>query len=100
MTTEEMQLAQRASDAGQRVAAFLNDEAVKGAFVALEKKYVAEFKNSTAPAEREALHAKFSALQDLFTSMLGLVDSGKVAVHQLAQNARTQEARQRTGRSR
>lgn len=98
MTDDDVTKAHQDSDAANRVAAFLKDDAVKGAFLALEKRYIREFKDSTTPVEREAVHARMTALDNLFTSVLGLVESGKVAQRALEVHARTQDARQRTGR--
>lgn len=88
--TEQQQV-----EAGKRIEAFLADDAIKAALVDLEKRYVSEFKDSKTPAEREAIHAKMVALQDLFASALGTVTSGKFSQHKL-----DVANRQRTPRSR
>lgn len=90
---------QRQIDAARRVKAFLDDEAVREAFVMLEKRYFAEFKRAATPAEREQLHARVRALDDLFASVLGIVDAGKLAQHAREQRDR-QAAGARTGRDR
>lgn len=86
-------------DAGKRVQSFLADDAVKGALVKLEKRYIADFKASKSPEEREAIHARVTALDDLFTSVLGIVDNGTLAQHARAARE-AEESRKRTPRSR
>lgn len=87
------------ADAGRRVEAFLKDDAVKGAFIDLEKRYFTAFKSSKSVEEREALHARVSALTDLFESVLGIKDSGKMAQHKIEAHERA-EAGKRTPRTR
>jgi hypothetical protein len=76
-----------AIEEGRRVKAFLEDPAVKKVLVSLEKRYFAAFKSAATPEEREALHARVIALDDLFHSCLGTVNNGTVA-----QRARDQRA--------
>lgn len=87
--TDEQQVA-----AGKRVEAFLADEAVKNALIELEKRYFADFKRAKTAEERETLHARVRALEDLFETVLGIKESGKLAQHTIEQREKT-EARQR-----
>lgn len=84
---------------GRRLKAFLEDEAVKGAFIELEKRYFAEFKDAKTPHDREALHARCRALADLFETVLGTVNSGKIEEHYREQRQLNDTAK-RTPRSR
>jgi hypothetical protein len=89
-------------DAGRRIKAFLEDDAVKQAWIDLEKRYFNEFKAATSPEVREAIHARALALDDLFTTVLGTVNSAKLAQHQrdVREAADAREAARRTPRQR
>jgi hypothetical protein len=50
---------------GARVRAFLADPAVQEAFQRLNDRCFEEFKSSTTPAQREAIHAKLQAVDSL-----------------------------------
>ncbi len=63
-------------DAGARVTRFLEDEAVKAAIAALEKRYYDAFRASASPEVREAAWAKANALTDLQTELQSVVDRG------------------------
>lgn len=95
-----MENEQAVIDAGKRVQAFLDDEAVREAKARLEAAYFADFRRATTAEAREALHARTVALDDLFTTALGtVVESGKMAQH--SRNVREAvESRSRTPRGR
>jgi hypothetical protein len=78
-------------EAGRRVTAFLEDEAVKGALIALEQRYFADFKVAKTPQDREALHARCVALEELFASCLGIKDRGTLAEHTRTQRTAIEE---------
>lgn len=86
---------QQQIEAGKRIEAFLADEVIKGLFLDLEKRYIGEFKTSTTSAERDAIHAKLSALQDLATGTRAIVDSGRLAQHKVEVQARQQRTPRR-----
>jgi len=78
----------KAIEVGQRVKAFLEDPDIKRRWIELEKRYFGEFKKAKTPAEREALHARCLALDEVFSALTGLEDDGKLA--QAARDQRVQ----------
>jgi hypothetical protein len=62
--------------AGQRVEAFLADSAVIAAFKRLDEQYAHDWKASNSREEREVLHAKARALDDIAAELRGVVNTG------------------------
>jgi hypothetical protein len=74
---------------GEQIDAFLNNEAVLAVFQALEVSYFTAWKESRDPAEREVLHAKASALDEMKESLRAVASSGERATHDLKALERT-----------
>lgn len=67
---------QKQISAADRVAAFLADDAVKGAMARLSRTYYEEFKKAATPEAREAAWSKSAALDDLATQLQAVIDTG------------------------
>ena len=90
---------EQAINDGERLAAFLADPALVDAMTRLEALYVAKWKTSPSVAEREALHAKACAFDDLRNEIRAIVDNGTRAKEDLARRERATNQRGRTGNS-
>lgn len=69
---------------GEQIKAFLENVTVKAVLQGLELSYFQAFKAAGTPAEREQIHARASAFDDLRDSLLAVVSSGERATHELA----------------
>lgn len=79
---------------GERVARFLADDAVKGAIQRLSDRYVAQWKASEVPAEREVLWAKARVIEELQIELQAIVGNGTRA---RVLSDRAERARNRKG---
>jgi len=75
-------------EAGQRIAAFLEDEAVKRALQRLAAKYYDEFKAARTAEGRESAHSKAMVLDDFANEMRSVVDTGKRVKAEVQRRAR------------
>ena len=82
--------------AGERVRAFLADEAVKGAIDRVRASHFALFQSTDDPARIAQLHARCRALDEVLTALRGVVDNGHVATQRIA--AEQQAQRRNSGR--
>lgn len=81
--TERMEILQGEERRGEEVARFLRSETVQAVFQGLEISYYNAWKESTTPTEREILHARVSAFDDLKAALQGIASSGERATHEL-----------------
>ena len=86
--TEDQQIS-----AAQRVAAYMADEAVTGAFARLEAKYMEEWKSGETTEARESAWGKSRALDDLRNEMRAVVDSGTRSAVEKARREKTSTRR-------
>lgn len=73
---------------GAAVERLLADEHVQAAFEDLERRYFRQFIDSTDSRDRDELHARTKALQELQDELRAIVSSGKHAADQLERRAR------------
>jgi hypothetical protein len=76
-----------AIQAAMRVSNFLKDEAVANALALLERKYYEEFKKSESSEARVRAWAKANVLDDFKDQLQIVIDTGEVAVLELARAA-------------
>jgi hypothetical protein len=81
---EQIEQLQDVKTRGETVAAFLQSPAVVDCWKSLEASYFAAWKESRDPAEREQLHNKASALDDLKETLLAVASSAEHATQALA----------------
>lgn len=75
----------------ERIRNFLNDDAVKRALAALNRKYFDEFKASKSPEDRESAWAKARAIEDFGNELEAILAVGKVAKHHREQQEQREE---------
>jgi hypothetical protein len=75
--------AQEQIDAGRRVALFLEDAAIAGAFADMERQWILQWKAATVPEDREAAWQAVQSLDRLKTQLRAIVGRGQVAEHRL-----------------
>lgn len=73
---------------GEAVASFLGNETIREVFAGLDQVYFRAWKEAPTAAEREQIHAKASALDDLSLSLAAVVASGQRAMHDIEQEQR------------
>jgi hypothetical protein len=83
VTDEQMHAMENEKIRGQQIKGFLENETVQAVFKSLELSYFEAWKRATDPAEREQLHARASAFDDLRDSFKAVVASGERATHEL-----------------
>jgi hypothetical protein len=64
---------------GERVSAFVADEAVQRAFARLEGKYVQAWRDGATVEAREAAHARMCVVADLRIELQSVSDNGAIA---------------------
>lgn len=83
MTSEQRYELENEKTRGEQIQGFLRNEAVQAVFKSLELSYFRAWKDAQTPAEREVVHARASAFDDLRAVMQGIVASGEMATRQL-----------------
>lgn len=84
MTPDELDLDERIRR-GNAVARFLTDEDIQKVFNGMEEAYFRRWKESQNPTDREDLRAEARAFDTLNRALLGIVNDGDSAKHQLQQ---------------
>lgn len=72
-------MAYDAITAGHHVERFLGDEVIQQVMLEQRQVYFSHWMQSNDPAERERLHARARALDDLVTSLQAVADAGTLA---------------------
>lgn len=67
----------------EEVNRFLENETIKRVFRSYDEVLWRKWKESDTPADREALHARARAFDDLARGLRAVVDSGKRETHEL-----------------
>lgn len=70
---------------GRAAAELQNNSTFKALWARLDAEYTEQWKQSTNPQEREALHAKACALTDLNTALRIFIDNGERAKIEIEQ---------------